>query len=149
MKRLDIAFDPDSKKHGVAIAINKQLVELKCMTLMQIFEYLMSHREYDIRIHIEDVLKSNAVFTKKGATSDGAKKETARGLGLCQQSATELLRMIEHVGLPNVTITKYKISAMWKPSKGGKDMISRVWGWNGQSNEETRSAAYFLALGCR
>lgn len=154
--RFDFGIDPDSSAHGVAMALDKRLMELKCMTLYEIMQMINSIPEgAEIHFHIEDVSKMKAVFKDKTAAlrrtgGNEAKKtgEVARKIGMMQQSQEELVRFLKSMNRP-INIRLYPISSAWKESKSGAVYMERVWGYKGRSNEDTRSAAYFLSLGCR
>ena len=145
---IDIGIDPDSNSHGCAIAINKKLTTLVNMTLVEVMQFIVNHKDHKITFHIEDVTKQNSIFKKDGVKSAKADKEVARSVGMMQQSFKELVRVIEHVR-PDATIKLYPLSKRWKKSAEGKPRLEQVWGYTGKSNEDTRSAAYFLTLGCR
>lgn len=154
--RVDVGIDPDSVAHGAAIAIDRKLTQLKCMTLYEIFMFVSSlPPEADIRFHIEDTDKLKAVFSDKRAnlrkTSGNMEKKTGevgRKIGLVQQSQKELIKFLESIPRP-IKIRLYPVSSAWKAPKAGAIYMQRVWGYTGRSNEDTRSAAYFLSLGCR
>lgn len=136
-----IGIDPDSKAHGVAIYKNGKLVELKTMTLMQLYE-CVNHSIDEEEIHIEDVCSNNASFHGKGQ-SVRVQKDIGRRIGMVQQAQTELVRMLESLGVP------YKLHKPSKQWKKDKTHFEQVTGWRGRSNEDTRSAAYFGFLGCK
>ncbi|EJZ9093452.1 hypothetical protein OIX85_003863 [Vibrio parahaemolyticus] len=154
--RIDIGIDPDSIAHGAAIAIDRKLTDLKCMTLFDIVSYINSiPLDADIRFHIEDVSKQKAVFSDKASAlrktrGDMSRKyaEVGRKVGLVQQAQAELVRFLKSMDRP-IKIHLYPISSAWKKPEAGKVYMQRVWGYTGRSNEDTRSAAYFLSLGCR
>ena len=154
--RVDIGIDPDSVAHGAAIAIDRKLTQLKCMTLYEIFMFVSSlPPEADIRFHIENTDKLKAVFSDKranlrrtGGNMESKTGEVGRKVGLVQQSQKELVKFLESMPRP-IKIQLYPVSSAWKDSKSGAVYMNRVWGYTGRSNEDTRSAAYFLSLGCR
>jgi hypothetical protein len=97
-------------------------------------------------VHIEDVKANNAVFMKPQKMTQkllGEAKARGRTLGMCQQSQTEVERLID---IWDIKIVKHKISKMWKKDKA---QFEKVTGWTGRSNEDTRSAAYFGFLGLK
>jgi len=143
MSKITIGCDPDSKAHGIAVYIDGVLTDLRCMTLMQIIDYMAW--EGDITVHIEDVCANNSVFMPPSNKKSKIAEAKARGrtLGMCQQAQTELVRFFEHAG---VKVVKHKISKVWKKDKA---QFERVTGWTGRSNEDTRSASFFGYLGLR
>ena len=141
--KLTIGIDPDSKAHGVAVYDDKELIDLRNMTLMQIIDYATWCG--DITVHIEDVNAMSAVFAQRTKARGNASvhMKMANSVGKCQQSQIELERFFEHKG---IKVVKHKISKMWKKDRKQFEMVT---GWTKQSNEDTRSAAYFGYLGCR
>ena len=142
-EKIVIGFDPDSKAHGVAVYQNKELIKLKSMTLMEVIDFTKTiNRDFFfIEAHIENVCANNAVFNPKTKSEARARGRT---LGLCQQSQIELERALSHYG---ITIVHHKISSRWKSAKSGKLEFEKATGWTRRSNEDTRSAAYFGAIG--
>lgn len=145
-KRLDIGIDPDSAKHGCAIAIDKYLVSLESYDLFDLVDFLKAHADHETHLHIENVTSVKATFAKNKVANQKAKTTVSRSIGMVHQSQVELERFVNKLGL-NITIHHYKPSSNWKPSKGGKQIIKQVFGYAGSSNEDTRSACYFLYLG--
>ena len=141
--KLIIGIDPDSKAHGVAVYDDKELIDLRNMTLMQIIDYTTWCG--DITIHIEDVNAMSAVFAQRTKARGNASvhMKMANSVGKSQQSQIELERFFEHKG---IKVVKHKISKMWKKDRKQFEIVT---GWTKQSNEDTRSAAYFGYLGCR
>jgi len=149
MSKIILGVDPDSKAHGVAIYVDGRLDRLECLTLYWFMDALefYDNADNDIEIHIEDVCANNAVFMKPKKSYSGKDlaevKARSRTLGMCQQSQIELERFIHHRA---IKVVKHKISKMWKKER---KQFEKVTGWIGQSNEDTRSAAYFGFLGLK
>ena len=139
MSKIIIGIDPDSKAHGVAVYIDGRLDRLECLTLYWFIDAIDFYHGNDIEVHIEDVCANNSVF--RGGNGVKVQQSMARRLGMCQQSQTELERFIHHLG---IKVIKHKISKIWKKDR---KQFEKVTGWKGQSNEDTRSAAYFGWLG--
>jgi hypothetical protein len=140
MSKVIIGIDPDSKAHGVAIYIDGRLSRLECLTLYWLVDALDFYHGNDIEIHIEDVCANNAVF--RIGNNQKVAGAMGRSIGKVQQSQIELERFIHH---KMIKVVKHKISKMWKKDK---KQFEKVTDWSGQSNEDTRSAAYFGWLGC-
>ena len=139
MSKVIIGIDPDSKAHGVAVYVDGRLERLECLTLYWFMDAIDFYHGNDIEVHIEDVCANNSVF--RGGNGVKVQQSMARRLGMCQQSQTELERFIHHRG---IKVIKHKISKIWKKDR---KQFEKVTGWKGQSNEDTRSAAYFGWLG--
>ena len=149
MSKIIIGIDPDSKAHGVAVYMDGKLTGLNCLSLVDIVKMIPQWQELDkgVEFHVEDVCANNAVFMKPKKSYSGKDlaevKARSRTLGMCQQAQSEL-----EVFLASFLIfpVKHKISKMWKKDRA---QFEKVTGWNGRSNEDTRSAAYFGWLGCK
>lgn len=146
MARIIIGIDPDSKAHGVAVYIDGKLEILKSLSLEQILFLIHVNpspmMEEDIEFHIEDVCAVGAAFMARDKKVNiNVKLKMAQHIGMCKQSQIELERFLAHYG---IKVVKHKISKMWKKDKA---QFEKVTGWARQSNEDTRSAAYFGWLG--
>ena len=146
MSKIIIGVDPDAKAHGVAEYWDGELVNLRSMPLVFLYDMLQNIRpKCDLEVHIEDVCANNAVFMKPKRSYSGKDlaevKARARTLGMCQQSQIEIERICDHLG---AKVVKHKISKMWKKDKA---QFEKVTGWSKRSNEDTRSAAYFGWIG--
>lgn len=143
-----IGIDPDSEKSGVATHIDGFFIELECKSIIDIYQYfesLCNHSEYpNIQVHIENVSGTSHNFTAKKATSLPAKLKIARNIGRCEQVQIEIERIAEHFNIP---VFKHSLSSKWKKGKYEIEEFKRLTGCQGQSNEDTRSAAYFGYLG--
>lgn len=146
MSKYVIGIDPDSKAHGVAIYKDKELTELKCMPLTEFVMTLESllTMSTSIEVHIENVCGNNAVFAeRRGRANFNTIAKMSNGVGKCQQAQIELERWCEHY---SVKVVRHKVSKAWKKEKQTFALMTK---WGKQSNEDTRSAAYFGFLGCR
>lgn len=146
MDHLIIGIDPDSEAHGVAIYINGKIDKLAVMDLTSI----VNATKWQIgcgntvEFHIENVCAQNAAFAKKGIKNSRAATNVNRSLGMCQQSQIELERALSYL---DVKVTHHPIASNWKKSAQGKKALKHYTGYDGRSNEDTRSAAYFGYLG--
>lgn len=147
MTKIVIGVDPDSDKHGVAVYIDGVLTRLKSMRLIDLQAVFREYSHLNPVLHIENVCGQNAAF-KKGFVKIDSKASTAinRSVGKCQQAQIEVERFAEYYGME---IVRHKISKSWKDTGNGKAQFEKATGWNKQSNEDTRSAAYFGFLGCK
>ena len=140
MTKIIIGIDPDSKAHGVAEYWDGELVNLRLMPLMSLQDLLSDIRpREDLTVHMEDVCANNAIF--RTGNNKKVQQSIARRLGMVQQSQVEVERLCESMG---IKIVKHKISKAWKKDKRQFELVTK---WEGRSNEDTRSAAYFGWLG--
>jgi hypothetical protein len=148
MNNYTIGIDPDSNKSGIAVYKNGKLIHCKSMTLMNFMDLLIGiKKDGHIHAHIENVCGNNARFAKSGVKNAKAATAVNRSIGMVQQAQQELERMLDHLG---IGYTLHAIDSKWK-SQRGKREFELVTGWKGQSNEDSRSAAYFgfIGLGVR
>ncbi len=136
-----IGIDPDSKKHGVAIYEDGELIDLH---MMKRAEVVMLARERECIISLEDVMANKFIYTRNIKQSMKVQATVAMHIGRCQQSMVELEDDLLSAG---IKIIKHR------PNKGNwakkRDQFERITGWEGQSNEDTRSAAFFGHLETR
>ena len=139
-----VGVDPDSSKHGVAIYQDGKLIDLRSL---QLVDFLSLDVEFKINeVHIENVCGNNATFSKNFVKNQRAQSTISRSLGMCQQAQIELERVFYMLG---IKVVKHPISKNWKDAKTGKKILKQYFGWDKQSNEDTRSAAYFGYLGVK
>lgn len=146
MNNYTIGIDPDSNKSGIAVYKNGKLIHCKSMTLMNFMDLLIGmKKDGHIHAHIENVCGNNARFAKSGVKNAKAATAVNRSIGMVQQSQRTIEEMLNHLG---IGYTLHPISSKWK-GENGKREFELVTGWKGQSNEDSRSAAYFGYLGVR
>lgn len=149
MKKVIIGCDPDSNKSGFATYFDGKLVGLKSSDLLNALDlFLELNSKYqNIELHIENLngISSNA-FNVRSKDTLPVKLKKAEHVGKCKQVQIEIERIAEYF---NIKVVHHKVSKQWKDSKNGKLALERNTGWAGQSNEDTRSAAYFGFIGSR
>ncbi|ADM26664.1 conserved hypothetical protein [Pseudoalteromonas phage H105/1] len=150
MSKIIIGCDPDSHKSGMSFYIGGKLLRLECMTLVSIFfEFESISKQWaddGAELHIENVngISSNA-FSVNKKDSLSVKLKKAEHVGKCKQTQIEIERISEYFG---IKVIHHKVSKSWKDSATGKAILADL-GWHGQSNEDSRSAAYFGYLGVK
>lgn len=140
--KIVFGVDPDSAKHGVAIYTNGRLEDLLSLSLFEIYDRVNELKDHDILFSIEDVCANNFVYARNVQQTKGAMAKVGMGIGKCQQSQVELMRMLDYLGIRHIQYPPTKSN--WAKNKA---MFQKLTGWNGRSNEDTRSAAYFGFLG--
>jgi hypothetical protein len=147
MQKIVVGVDPDAEKHGVAVYIDGVLTELAMLYGLDIarkFDRINPMGSSDIVFHIEDVMANQFVYARNTQHNKSAQSKVAMHIGRCQQAQVELMRILVAYELP------YKLH---KPQKGNwakdKELFEKITGWTKQSNEDTRSAAYFGYLGLK
>lgn len=143
MSLIVIGVDPDSKKHGVATYVDGNLTELQMLSCVELINEI-NHLGDMALVSIENVLAQNFVYSRNVKSSKAAHAKVALSVGRCQQAQQELMNWLDHFEIPYVL----------HPPQGGnwannKPQFEKATGWEGKSNADTRSAAYFgfLALG--
>ena len=149
MSKIIIGCDPDSKASGIAIYENRELDQLKCMTLIDIFK-LFYHLKVsrsdciDVELHIENLNGISAsAFHYSSKDNQAVKSFKSQSVGKCKQVQVEIERIAEYY---DVKIVHHKVSKMWKKDRRQFELITN---WKKQSNEDSRSAAYFGWLGAK
>lgn len=143
--KIIIGCDPDSEKSGFCIVENGELVNLFNIGLVDFYNYLQRVNYLYAELHIENVngISSNA-FNVKSRDPLPVKLKKAEHVGKCKQVQIEIERIAERFG---IKVIHHPVSKMWKDSKTGKQQLEKVFGYTGQSNEDTRSAAWFAYKG--
>ena len=145
MNKIIIGIDPDSKKHGVAYYEDGILYDLHMYNNVDIImQFLDVYQKEAMLFSIEDVCANNFVYARNNKGNKSVTSKIAMSIGRCQQAQTELMRLLD----------KYEVKyILHKPQKGNwsnnKKQFEKVTGWQGRSNEDTRSAAYFGWLGIK
>lgn len=138
--RVIVGCDPDSKAHGIAIYQNGDLVRLCTMNNVEVVGLVNSgkSKQIDIKFSIEDVASQGFIYTRNVQHSKAAQSKVARNLGQCQQAQIELMLWLDNLEVPY---------ALHKPQKHNwaenAAIFKRTTGWDGRSNKDTRSAAFF------
>lgn len=140
-----IGIDPDAVRHGVAIYINGKLYELKMMNTPElIIDFIPSIQDtHRIKLSIEDVCANKFVYAQKMKGNKSVTSQIGIRVGMVQQAQIELMRWLDRY------LMAYELH---KPQAGNwadkRELFERITGWKGQSNADTRAAAYFgyLAL---
>lgn len=140
-----IGIDPDSERFGIAAYLDGKLQVCATATIVEIFtDHLPAWLRFaEVKFSIENVMANQFVYARNRKGSTANQSKIAMHIGRCQQAQVELMRWLDHYGIPYV---------LHRPQKGNwsdnKAMFEKVTGWTGRSNPDTRSAAYFgyLAL---
>jgi hypothetical protein len=148
MSKLIIGCDPDVDGKGFAIYRDGVLTMLRAFSSIELYQYIDCSNVHggipDIELHIEDLnANKSSAFNHKGRQSKAAQNKISESVGRCKQMQLEVERVAEYF---NIKIIRHKVSSMWKKDKKQFEMVT---GWTGQSNEDTRSAAYFGWLGTK
>jgi hypothetical protein len=153
MIKIIIGCDPDVDGKGYAIYENGVLKSLEAFHLMDLFNFIdetsLSSKK-PVELHIEDLCANkSSQFNWSRLPQSQKKKQDAinakisEKVGRCKQAQIEVEKIAEHF---DIKIVRHKVSSKWKDAAGRKE-FERVTGWKGQSNPDTRSAAYFGYLG--
>lgn len=136
-----IGCDPDSKAHGIAIYRDGKLEQLEQWDISAVLTFINGQKDLsNIIFSIENVMKNQMVYARNRQSSKSAESKIAMHIGRCQQSQVELERVLTHFDVNFVRFPPQK--GNWSDTKM-KPLFKRLTGWNGMSNPDTRSAAFF------
>lgn len=143
MNKIIYGVDCDSEKHGIAIFHDGRLEHLTSLNLPIFIDLLVSNAKggIEILVSIEDVMANKFIYTRNNHANPAVLANIAMKVGRNQQAQVELMRMLDHHGIKHV---------LHKPQSGNwadnKKLFEMATGWKGNSNSDTRSAAYFGML---
>lgn len=140
--RVIIGVDPDCDHHGVATFDGGKLVNLSMMRNIQLVDYALSFGS--VIMAIENTLEHKMLYARNRTACAKVRDRIAIGVGKNQQSQTELMRVLDHHKFPYLLFPPQH--ANWADNK---ELFERETGWKGQSNKDTRSAAYFGFIALR
>jgi len=146
MNNYIIGIDPDSEKYGVAIIKNGVLVTVRSMCITDLVPMLAELSENaSVEVNIEDLCAIKASsFNHSSRDRPAVRYKKSEHVGMCKQAQKVVEKFCEVYG---IAVRKHKVSKMWKDSKKGRAALKSVFGWDKESNEDSRSAAYFAWLG--
>lgn len=129
-----IGIDPDSKCHGVAVYECGKLVSLSMLDLFDVVNLAGD----GVLFSIEHVAANSFVYARNDQKNKRLQAKVGVSIGRCQQAQIELCRWLERINQPYVLHKPTQFN--WSKNKMKFEQIT---GWQGSSNEDTRSAAYF------
>jgi hypothetical protein len=147
MINIIIGCDPDVDGKGYAIYENGTLKSLEALHLIDLFNFIdetsLSSKK-PVELHIEDLCANkSSAFSHRRVDPPVVKYKKSESVGRCKQIQLEVEKIATHF---DIKIVRHKVSSKWKDAAGRKE-FERVTGWKGQSNPDTRSAAYMGYLG--
>lgn len=137
-----VGIDPDLVKSGVAIWLGRDLMELKALTLLDLFTWVQSADAEGVLFVLEDVEANKLVFRRKGQNTRQMQR-IAQNVGQVKATARQIRQVLDQVGADYILVPPLK-GAMKQPKKNA-DLFKKMTGWQGSSNEDKRDAA-MLAL---
>jgi hypothetical protein len=148
MSKIILGCDPDVDGKGFAIYERDKLVNLLKLSNIELLEFFKMQDTvgniHNIELHIEDLCANkSSAFGHKLRQPKQVQNKISELVGRCKQIQLEVEKIAEHF---DIKIVRHKVSSKWKDAAGRKE-FERVTGWKGQSNPDTRSAAYFGYLG--
>lgn len=133
-----IGIDPDLVKSGIAIWTDGELVELKMMALLPLFNFLQTDEAKDILFVLEDVEANKPVF-RRAKQNQSQMNRIAQNVGMVKGVARQIKLALEHVGVDFVMVPPLK--GVLKQTKNNPKLFKQLTGWAGQSNQDKRDAA--------
>jgi hypothetical protein len=148
MSKIILGCDPDVDGKGFAIYERDKLVNLLKLSNIELLEFFKMQDTvgniHNIELHIEDLCANkSSAFGHKSRQTKQVQNKISELVGRCKQIQLEVEKIAAHF---DIKIVRHKVSSKWKDAAGRKE-FERVTGWKGQSNPDTRSAAYFGYLG--
>lgn len=141
MNNFVVGVDPDSEAHGIAIYANSVLIELHCWTLIELWEWITLHNDAKTKtafFAIENVLSNKFIYARNDNVRKNITNSIAMKVGRVQQAQLELQRVLDYCNVPYMLINPH--CGNWA---NNREQFKKLTGWNGKSNADTRSAAYF------
>lgn len=138
---ITIGLDPSSaeKGNGVAIYDNGNLVSLDMMKNVEIVRFLEKTIKSDhVIFSIENVLAQSFIYGRNKTGKISVDQNISVKIGRCQQAQRELMWWLDDFSVPYVLHGPSKSN--WSKNR---PLFEKITGWEGKSNEDTRSAAYF------
>lgn len=140
-----IGIDPGSNASGVATYEHGQLVALAMMTLPELMRFIAEH---DYHYAIEDIAAIKPVYARNNKGNRQVIGRIAQNVGQVKQTGRHIIETLE------LYQRRYRT---FKPQSGnwgtlkpqmGRGVLALRTGWDGDSNKDTRAAAFFgwLAL---
>jgi hypothetical protein len=148
MINMIIGCDPDVDGKGFAIYTDGRLDALLAMPIIYFYEFCkqlnIDGNSGFVELHIEDLCANkSSAFGHKSRQTKQVQNKISELVGRCKQIQLEVEKIAAHF---DIKIVRHKVSSKWKDAAGRKE-FERFTGWKGQSNPDTRSAAYFGYLG--
>ena len=145
--RIELGFDPDSEKPGVAMFIGGKLEHCKSMRHIEILKFtselVEKYPDAEITANIENVLGNKcSSFNHSKKMGPAQKYKVSESVGMCKQSQKILTEIMNELG---IQCRFWKVSKLWKSASCPQ--FKSVTKWGKPSNEDSRSAAYFAWLG--
>lgn len=144
-KNTVVGIDPSTSGHGVAEYQDGKLVHLSKMKRNEIIEKYRFNS--DVLFSIEELRTASHLDASKSGFNKKVDMKKMFNIGMCKQAMVELIEDLEHYNMPYIT---HKRCSTWKGDRGSdarkeseKNQFAMTTGWEGRSNADTRSAAYF------
>jgi hypothetical protein len=135
---LIFGIDPDSAGFPLARYHAGALLDLQTVSTPELAELLRCESSRPDLIVIEDVLANKGIYARNDHGSRRFTQQISQRVGMCKQMQVVAQSIAEHYGVPVIAVRPTKRN--WAKNK---PLFEKATGWTGQSNEDTRSAAYF------
>lgn len=138
MSEMVIGIDPDAQKYGIAVYFNGKLCELAKKNTVEFVNFIQSIRYQDLTFVIEDVATNKFIYARNNKLGPAQVNKIAQAVGMCKHAQAVAEQFIEANGFTLVRIPPTK--GNWAKDRKQFEMVT---GWTKNSNEDTRSAAFF------
>jgi len=144
-ERMIVAIDPDSDAPGVALIHDGQIRELESLDFFDIQDRLQMSYWAGALFVIEDIDNKNPTYARNGvnAKQQGVINAISRKVGRAQNSARQLITLLERVGVEYVLVEPLRTYEKQRSKKGGEGSVffKALTGWPKRTNEDQRDAA--------
>lgn len=136
-----IAIDPGSHQSGCAQYECGKLVALRMVRLFELPTLVDEHPS--ATWVIEDVPANSFMYGRHAGGNKGVAARKAQNVGMVKQATRSILELLAHHGVTPVKIPPQ--GGNWGTIKTnyGRKALEQHTGWAGNSNKDTRSAAFF------
>lgn len=131
-------IDPDSAGFPLAVYEDGKLVDLRVVGIVDFVRMFMNPELRPDLMVIEDVNANSGLYARNDVGSRQASQKIAQRVGMCKQMQNVAQMISDEFGVPQIAVRPTK--ANWADDKA---RFEQATGWDGRSNKDVRSAAYF------
>ncbi|PTY38568.1 hypothetical protein BGP77_11515 [Saccharospirillum sp. MSK14-1] len=135
-----VAIDPGTDASGVAVFTNGKLTELTMMNLPTLVDYI---QVTDAHYVIENVEANKFIYARNKHPSQSVTLKMAQSVGLVKATARHIMTFMTWHKKAYTPIKPTPDNWGTMDAEQGKRALQTMLGWTGESNKDTRSAAFF------
>jgi len=147
MQTITIGIDPDTDKSGIAIVVNKQIIDLATVKLFDLIEYLDAAGPKDtIVVKVEDPNMIKPLFGEKAKNKRAIREKICQDVGGCKAVARLICELLESHNYKVIKVRPLK-GPIKRQAKNDGNYFNKITGWKGRTNEDKRDAAMIALWG--